>query len=166
MPLICYDTCLTHGHRKLRLVENFEMLRLKCDFKTLRQPDARQTQCFEIMHFLWPIPSIHNKPISYPLPESQWMVLVNPGHSSATWFWNGASDAWFQNIALDVRQHWFYWTQCSPMFRVAKKWTFEFRKNNCKENMYCVPEMHQCNYFHHQLSFNIYHRISMETVDY
>ncbi len=53
-----HDTRLTHGHRKLSLAEDFEILRLTpdfeilrltCDFKTLRQtparrpPDAHQT---------------------------------------------------------------------------------------------------------------------------
>ena len=46
-----HDTCLTHGHRKLRLAEDFEMLRLTpdfetlhltCDFKTLRLMPARR----------------------------------------------------------------------------------------------------------------------------
>ncbi len=58
---LCYathDTCLTHGHRKLRLAEDFEILCLTCDFKTLRLMPARhniskhcvasQTQHFEI----------------------------------------------------------------------------------------------------------------------
>ena len=55
--LYTHDMRLTHGHRKLRLAEDFEMLcltpyfeilGLTCDFKTLRltparrQPDARQ----------------------------------------------------------------------------------------------------------------------------
>ncbi len=44
-----HDTRLTHGHRKLRLAEDFEMLhltpdfeilRLTCDFKTLHTSDA------------------------------------------------------------------------------------------------------------------------------
>ena len=58
-----HDIRLTHGHRKLRLAEDFEIfrltpdfeiLRLTCNFKTLRltparrQPDASQTQLFEI----------------------------------------------------------------------------------------------------------------------
>ncbi len=45
-----HDTRMTHGHRILRLGEDFEMLRmtpdvetlrLTCDFKTLRQTPAR-----------------------------------------------------------------------------------------------------------------------------
>ncbi len=45
-----YDTRLTHGHRKLRLMEDFEMLcltpdfetlHLTCDFKTLHLTPAR-----------------------------------------------------------------------------------------------------------------------------
>ncbi len=45
-----HDTRLTHGHRKSRLAEDFEMLRLTpdfetfpltCDFKTLRLKPAR-----------------------------------------------------------------------------------------------------------------------------
>ncbi len=45
-----HDTRLTHGHRKLHPVEDFEMclmpdfemLRLTCDFKTLRLTPARR----------------------------------------------------------------------------------------------------------------------------
>ncbi len=36
-----HDTCLTHGYRKLRLAEDFEILRVMCDFKTLRLTPAR-----------------------------------------------------------------------------------------------------------------------------
>ncbi len=88
--------------------------------------DARQMPGFKIMSFLWPTSSQHNRPILSPLPESQWMVLVGPGHSSADFemlrlrhdfkrlhltparcqpdimFQSQASDTRFQNHASDV----------------------------------------------------------------
>ena len=36
MQYATHDTCLTRGHRKLRLAEDFEMMRLMPDFETLR----------------------------------------------------------------------------------------------------------------------------------
>ncbi len=50
--------------------------------------------------------------------------------------------------------HWFYWTECAQILWIARKWTFEFWKINCIENMYGVPEIHWCNFFHQQSSFN------------
>ena len=35
-----------------------------------------------------------------------------------------------------AHSHWFYWTQCTQIFRIAERWTFDFVKNNCMENMY------------------------------
>ena len=41
---------------------------------------------------------------------------------------------------INLYLHWFYWTVCAQILRIARKWTFAFWKINCIENKYGVPE--------------------------
>ena len=64
-----------------------------------------------------------------------WALLLEIIYWCCMWWWHDSRLAPEKRCTpihtLHVPNHWFYWTECAQILRMARKWTFEFWKINC-----------------------------------